>query len=202
MKRILLFLFLFSSSLADAQPPHRVAVREIPDTQKFIIGNETNGAPSKHGWYYHSLGIVETPDGLVCAYRKTDAHQALISDIMTARSTDSGRTWANHQLISHSDVWNEGGLWVAPQLSRLRDGRLVILADFGRRSPGQDWPMLSQWQKRGMSNHLFWSRDNGKTWDGPRDRSGIAHRTYSRERRPPQRGLRRAVYDEPHQPER
>lgn len=142
-------------------------MREIPDSQKFIIGNETKGAPSKHGWYYHSLGVVETPAGLVCTYRRTDAHQALISDIWTARSTDGGRTWTNHQLISHSDVWNEGGLWVAPQLSRLRDGRLVILADFGRRSPGQDWPMLSQWQKRGMSNHLFWSKDNGKTWDGP-----------------------------------
>jgi hypothetical protein len=165
---------LFAGALApagaqQAPRPHRDAMREIPDAQKFLIANETKGAPDKKGWYYHVLNVADTPEGLLCVYRKTDAHTALMSDIMSARSTNGGRTWTDHKLISHSDVWNEGGLWVAPQLTRLRDGRLVIIADFGRRTTGQNWPMLSQWQKpdRGMSNHLFWSRDNGKTWDGP-----------------------------------
>lgn len=160
---------LWAATHAGQSAKRRAAMREIPDTQKFLIGNETKGAPDKKGWYHHSLGVVETPAGLVCTYRRTDAHTALISDIMAARSTDGGRTWTEHQLIAHSDVWNEGGLWVAPQLSKLRDGRLVIIADFGRRTTGQDWPMLVTWQKpnRGMSNHLFWSKDNGKTWDGP-----------------------------------
>ena len=167
-------LIVFSCVLSLAGAPQaqrrgRDEMREIPDANKFTIANETKGAPDKRGWYYHVLNIADTPEGLLCVYRKTDAHTALTSDIMSARSTDGGRTWADHKLISHSDVWNEGGLWVAPQLTRLRDGRLVIIADFGRRTTGQNWPMLAQWQKpdRGMSNHLFWSRDNGKTWDGP-----------------------------------
>ncbi|MFN0122407.1 MAG: sialidase family protein, partial [Blastocatellia bacterium] len=172
--RFPLHFLLFVSTALTAFPQSAIrdpqsAMREIPDAQKFLIANETKGAPSKKGWYYHVLNVTDTPAGLLCVYRRTDSHTAVISDIMSARSTDGGRTWTDQQLISHSDVWNEGGLWVAPQLSKLKDGRLVIISDFGKRVSGQDWPMLSQWQKpnRGMSNHLWWSRDNGKTWDGP-----------------------------------
>ncbi|MGE0130242.1 MAG: NAD(P)-dependent oxidoreductase [Blastocatellales bacterium] len=170
---LILAALLISSTLIAPLPSagqgggaQRAAMREIPGSQKFLIANETEGSPDKKGWYYHVLNVADTPEGMLCVYRKTDAHTALISDIMSARSTDGGRTWTDHKLISQSDVWNEGGLWVAPQLTKLRDGRLVIIADFGRRTTGQDWPMLSQWQKpdRGMSNHLFWSKDNGKTW--------------------------------------
>lgn len=151
------------------QTNFRSEMREIPASQKFLIAKHKDGSPDPRGWYHHSLGVVETPEGLVCTYRQTDAHTALISNIMTCRSTDKGRTWTNHQLISKSDVWNEGGCWVAPQLTKLRDGRIVLIADFGKRTTGQNWPMLSDWQKppRGMSNHLFWSSDNGKTWTGP-----------------------------------
>lgn len=148
---------------------YRVEMREIPDASKFLIANEREGAPDKDGWYYHALNVVETNRGLVCVYRRTDAHRAIISDIMTAFSRDGGRTWTDHRVIAHSDVWNQGGLWVAPQLSKLRDGRLVIIADFGSRTSGQSWPKLIDWQKpnRGMWNHLFWSHDDGLTWDGP-----------------------------------
>lgn len=147
----------------------RQAMREIPGNQKFLIGNDKTNSPDKKGWYYHVLNVEDTPDGLVCVYRKTDSHTAVISDIVACRSTDKGRTWRDHQTISRSDVWNTGGLWVAPQMSRLKDGRLVILSDFGKRTSGQNWAMITQWQKpdRGMSNHLFWSADNGKTWGAP-----------------------------------
>jgi hypothetical protein len=54
-------------------------------------------------------------------------------------------------------------------MSRLKDGRLVIIADLGDRTSHDNWPMLTHWQKpdRGMSNHLFWSSDNGRTWSEP-----------------------------------
>ena len=57
-------------------------------------------------------------------------------------------------------------MWIAPQMSVLRDGRLVIVCDFGHRTSRNNHPMLSEWQKpdRGMANYLFWSEDNGKTW--------------------------------------
>jgi hypothetical protein len=151
------------------QITYRAEMREIPNSQKFLIANKKDGSPDPKGWYHHSLGIVDTPEGLVCTYRQTDSHTAVISNIMTCRSNDKGQTWIDHKMISKSDVWNEGGCWVAPQLSRLRDERIVLIADFGKRTTGQNWPMLSDWQKppRGMSNHLFWSADNGKTWSGP-----------------------------------
>lgn len=149
--------------------PRRAAMREIPAAQKFLIADDRAGAPDPKGWYYHVLNVVDTPEGLVCMYRKTDSHTAVISEITVCRSTDKGRTWRDHRTVSRSDVWTTGGLWVAPQMSRLKDGRLVIIADFGKRTAGQDWAMLSQWQKpdRGMSNHLFWSLDNGRTWSAP-----------------------------------
>jgi hypothetical protein len=152
-----------------SEPSRRSAMREIPDASKFTISNATTGAPNKKGWYHHAVNVVDTPEGLVCVYRRTDAHTSILGNIMVARSTDGGRSWTDHQAVAYADVWNEGGVWVAPQLSRLRDGRLVIICDFGQRRANQGHPMLSLWQKPeyGMSNHLFWSSDNGRTWDGP-----------------------------------
>ncbi len=143
--------------------------RLFPEEQKYLVAEEKAGAPDHKGWYHHSAGVVDTGRGLVCTYRRTDSHTGVISDIMAAHSIDGGRSWGGHRVIARSDVWNHKGVWVAPQLSRLRDGRLVVLADFGSRRSGENWPMLAQWQQppRGMSNHLFWSRDGGRTWDGP-----------------------------------
>src|SRR5690606_39070779 len=106
-------------------------------------------------------GVAATAEGLVAVYRRSDSHTAVTTDIMVAYSADGGRTWDGHHSISHLDVWADQAVWVAPQLSSLRDGRLVIIVDKGRRRSGNDWPMLASWQKpnRGMSNHLFWSHD-------------------------------------------
>ena len=89
---------------------------------------------------------------------------------MVAHSKDGGRKWSDHRSISHRNVWEHGRVWVAPQLSRLSDGRLVIICDEGHRTSGADWPPLTRWQQRpgrGMSNFLFWSSNNGRTWSEP-----------------------------------
>ncbi|MGH8021371.1 MAG: sialidase family protein, partial [Opitutaceae bacterium] len=88
---------------------------------------------------------------------------------MVAYPQDGGKTWNGHRSISHRNVWEHQNVWVAPQMSRLKDGRLVIVADLGDRTSHDNWPMLTHWQKpdRGMSNHLFWSSDNGRTWSEP-----------------------------------
>ncbi len=149
-------------------------MRAVPDDKKFVIADQNSYpadlvCPNPRGWYHSVANIVATPSGLVAVYRLSDSHSAVSTHIMVAHSTDRGRTWHGHRSISHRNVWQHNSVWVAPQLSRLRDGRLVIICDLGHRTSGDDWPRLAFWQQpqRGMSNHLFWSEDNGRTWSQP-----------------------------------
>lgn len=158
--------------LAQAVKPFRHTMMVFPESGKYTVAEDDNDEHcpfSKHGWYYSQVGVETTSKGLVAVYRRADYHTANYTDIMVAYSNDGGKSWEGHHSISHADVWNEGGCWVAPQFSKLKDGRLVIIADFGKRNPGNDWPMLSQWQmpNRGMANYLFWSEDEGRTWSEP-----------------------------------
>jgi hypothetical protein len=123
--------------------------------------------PNPSGWYYKCANIVHATDGsLVACWQLSDQHTSLTSWIMVARSRDGGRTWDEHRPIAHASVAEHGAIWVVPQMSVLRDGRIVIVCDRGQRKPGQNMPMLSDWQKpdRGMSNWMFWSSDHGRTW--------------------------------------
>lgn len=126
--------------------------------------------PSPRDWYHSVANVVSAPDGsLVAAYRLSDNHLALQTYIVVARSEDGGKTWGGHRSIASANVWQDQRAWVAPQMSVLKDGRIVIICDLGHRDPGDNWPMLVQWQKpgRGMWNYLIWSHDSGKTWSEP-----------------------------------
>lgn len=142
----------------------------VPEAAKFTVTRDDYPGlhnPNPRGWYYKCANVVLAADGsLVACWQLSDQHTSLTSWIMVARSTDGGRTWTDHRPIAHANVWEHRAVWVVPQMSVLRDGRIVIVCDRGQRSPGQDMPMLSAWQKpeRGMSNWIFWSRDHGRTW--------------------------------------
>ena len=149
-------------------------MRAVPDDRKFVIADQNSYptdlvCPNPRGWYHSVANVVATPSGLVAVYRLSDSHSAVSTHIMVAYSSDGGRAWQGHRSISHRNVWQHNSVWVAPQLSRLRDGRLVIICDLGHRTSGDDWPRLAFWQQpaRGMANYLFWSQDNGRTWSQP-----------------------------------
>ena len=149
-------------------------MRAVPDDRKFVIADQNSyGAklvcPNPRGWYHSVANVAATPEGLVAVYRLSDSHSAVCTHIMVAYSCDCGRTWHGHRSISQRNVWEHQSVWVAPQLSRLRDGRLVIICDKGHRTSGDDWPRLAFWQRppRGMANFLFWSDDHGRTWGEP-----------------------------------
>lgn len=154
---------------AAAAPFHRDSLA-IPESAKFTVSRtEYPGLhnPNPRGWYYKCANVVLAQDGsLVACWQLSDNHTSLTSWIMVARSTDGGKTWSGHRPISHRNVWEHRAIWVVPQMSVLRDGRIVIVCDLGQRSPGQSSPMLSEWQRpeRGMSNWMFWSTDHGQTW--------------------------------------
>ena len=149
-------------------------MRAVPDDRKFVIADQNCYpadlvCPNPRGWYHSVANVVATPAGLVAVYRLSDSHSAVSTHIMVAYSSDRGRTWHGHHSISSRNVWEHHAVWVAPQLSRLRDGRLVIICDQGHRTSGDDWPRLAFWQRppRGMANFLFWSHDHGRTWSEP-----------------------------------
>jgi hypothetical protein len=159
-------LAMFASGLA-APPTPAKSPAKLPaklDASRIVTLRE------EAGWYMHSAGLAEVEGELICTYRRTDEHIASISDIWCCRSRDGGRTWTGHQLISSSSFDQDQACWIAPQLGKSRQGRLLLLSDRGRKLSKFDWPMLSQWQEppRGMSNHLWISDDRGMSWSAPR----------------------------------
>lgn len=169
-RAIWLLIALTLSATVQAAPTHARDPLAVAESSKVTVSLQRYPgyeSPNRKGWYHHSTNVVTAQDGtLVACYRISDSHTAVTTGIVVARSIDGGRTWMDHQVIERANVWDDQTVWVAPQMSVLKDGRLVIICDSGRRTSGQNWPMLVEWQKpgRGMANYLFWSRDNGKTW--------------------------------------
>ncbi len=137
-------------------------MRHVSPEQKIDIARSPD--------FYQSVASVAQVNGvLVCSFRRSDQHLCTNTDVMVTRSLDGGLTWDEPRSLAHADVHNEGAVYIAPQLSALKDGRLVIIVDRGVRRPDERHVSLFHWQKpdRGMSNWLFWSDDAGEAWTGP-----------------------------------
>ncbi|WP_127586363.1 sialidase family protein [Paenibacillus koleovorans] len=139
----------------------RKQMLQIPDANKHLVAFE-------EGVYISFPGVAKTKDGLVCSYLRSDSHKKKTTDIMIARSEDGGLTWTDHQVIAHADVYEQGCIYVVPRINALSNGRLVMICDKGQRTPNGKFYKLSTWVlNKEMVNELFWSLDNGITWDGP-----------------------------------
>ena len=110
--------------------------------------------------------IVLLPGGrLLCVFNETDHHWPReFSRITVLESRDSGATWGSPRIVDQAYRRRGEERWVTPRISRLRDGRLVIVCD------QNDYQHCHESQPPGI--YAWWSEDEGATW-GPRVATGI-----------------------------
>ena len=124
--------------------------------EKFVVSRDD-------GIYEAFPDVALVPSGaLVCVFAECAHHRDRSYTRMAfTRSTDRGRTWSTKQALSAplrgdpaTDPW-----WNCPRISTLSDGRLVAVAD---RIAGRHEGLGGE-----QSNWLWFSADEGLTWDGP-----------------------------------
>jgi len=107
--------------------------------------------------------VALTPSGrLVCVISECTHHADRgYTRIMLTTSDDRGRTWSPKRALSEPLRGDpaEDPYWNCPRVSTLSDGRLVAAVDrvIGRSEVG----------RAEQSNWLWFSGDDGATWDGP-----------------------------------
>ncbi|MBZ0301267.1 MAG: glycoside hydrolase [Anaerolineae bacterium] len=102
--------------------------------------------------------LIVLPSGrYMLIYADTDAHWSMKNQVLTLlASDDGGRTWFKHREIDRANLTQGDERLVTPRLSRLNDGRLVVIIDhnddghFHENQPAGNW--------------LYWSDDDGDTW--------------------------------------
>lgn len=109
------------------------------------------------------------PDGrILCVFLEADQHVPFdFCRIVLIESTNNGETWGDRKVIAQAkplDSWGAGESierepWLTPRISRVRDGRLVILCD------KDDYSHAHESQQPGI--YAWWSSDDGTSWSDP-----------------------------------
>jgi hypothetical protein len=101
--------------------------------------------------------LIQLSSGrLLFVYSDTDAHWAQKSEILTlVASDDGGHTWYKFKEVARAEQPQDERL-VTPRLSRLDDGRLVVLCDH------DDYTYFHE--EQGSGNWAWWSEDEGENW--------------------------------------
>lgn len=113
------------------------------------------------GRFTKNPDVVQTPSGkLLLVYSDTDGHWSQENQVLTILASDDlGRTWQKHAEVDRADLRKGDERMVTPRLSQLADGRLAVLIDH------DDFGHFHEDQPSG--NWVYWSHDEGETWDGP-----------------------------------
>ncbi len=123
---------------------------------KFLVSRDDNIYQA-----FPDVALTLSGSRLVCVFAECTHHgDRSYTRIMYTTSTDRGRSWAPKQPLSEplrGDP-NENPWWNCPRISTLDDGRLVAVCD---RNTGRDSAA------RKTENLLWFSSDEGDTWDGP-----------------------------------
>ena len=119
------------------------------------------------GRFTKNPDIIALPSGrYLLIYSDVDAHWSLKDQVLTLlASDDQGATWFKHRELDRAELARGDERLVTPRLSRLNDGRLVVIVDHDDDSHfHEDQP---------PGNWLYWSEDNGDTWTPAQTDSGI-----------------------------
>ena len=141
--------------------------RIVPHTPRGLRAGIIHADP-RH--YAKNPDFCLLPDGrLLCTFMQGDQHVPFdYSRVVLIQSTDGGETWSEPRVLAEArtgigtwgaapDVDHEP--WLSPRISRLRDGRLIIVCD------KDDHQHAHEGQPCGI--YAWWSQDQGTTWDGP-----------------------------------
>ena len=113
------------------------------------------------GRFTKNPDIIRLESGrLLLVYSDTEAHWGESTEILTIlRSDDDGRTWDKLSEVASADRDKGEERLVTPRISLLGDGRIGVICDH------DDYSHFHEDQPPG--NWIWWSTDEGRTWDGP-----------------------------------
>ena len=122
--------------------------------QKFVISNDPT-------LYEAWPDVTLTVSGkLVCVFSECTHHgDRSYTRIMLTDSCDRGRSWTPKRSLTEG-TRNRGYFYNCPRISRLSDGRLVVIVDKLLQSSGERDLSLAR-------NILYFSTDDGATWSEP-----------------------------------
>ncbi len=113
------------------------------------------------GRFTKNPDIIRLESGrLLLVYSDTESHWGESKQILTILySDDDGNTWAKLSEVASADRSRGDERLVTPRISLLSDGRIAVICDH------DDFSHFHEDQPPG--NWIWWSFDEGTTWDGP-----------------------------------
>ncbi|MDX1358709.1 MAG: sialidase family protein [Clostridia bacterium] len=113
---------------------------------------------SKDDSIYEAFPDVVLTDGgkLICVFEECTHHSdRSYARIVKCESTDRGRTWTPKEYVT-DNIEEDDIFWNCARISKLNDGRLVILADMVTKKNEQ------------LAEDYYWIGDaEGTVWEGP-----------------------------------